>query len=130
MHQTTARAKPIMRNQRVEISIDTELDIDEYDAFEAYCNKLNVDWDEGFKKIIQSYLMCDILDTQFLESSSESKATVEDLKERLEDTEKKVQCLIKSNEKLEEIVAKLDDKVYNLADVCTDIVSVAKGLNN
>ena len=107
-----------MNRMTVEMSIDVALSDEEYDSFELFCNQLNIDYDEGFKKLIQILLMHSSLAIDYLDSEPDTFEGKDSFKERLTGVEKVINCLVQVDELLQEKIAKIEDTIDKLPKSC------------
>lgn len=125
-----------MNRMTVEMSIDVTLSNEEYDSFELFCNQLNIDYDEGFKKLIQIHLLTTEINTRYLEKDEDDSDGLSAIEKRLAIAERMIDCLVRVNEALQEKIATIEDAIDSLptkGDINyleQSIDEVAKDLDN
>lgn len=123
----------------VELSLDAVLSDEEYEGFELFCNQLEVDYNEGFKKLIQIYLMTTEINERYLKNEDEISACTSRLEKQLDEMGDRLVCVIKTNEMLEEKIAEIESEMscfasnqdlYDLEQAVDEISSIVDNLSN
>ena len=126
-----------MSNLEIELMLDVVLNNKEYEGFETFCNQLNVSHNEGFKKLIQLYLMTTGINERYQSAEDEARTRMSRLEYELDEMKDRLGCVIKTNEMLEEKIAELENEtgyyasnqdLYDLEQTVDDIGRIVDNL--